>query len=59
MSGAIMTQWVRLLINCGLRVTNDNGDDTGKIISKGFEVGLAINLTLLLKWDPIEKPLLL
>ena len=32
------------------------GDDfNGKIVSKGFEVGLAINLTLLLKWDPIEN----
>ena len=32
------------------------GDDfNGKIVSKGFEVGLAMNLTLLLKWDPIEN----
>ena len=37
---------------------NDSGggdDFNGKIVSKGFEVGLAINLTLLLKWDPIEN----
>lgn len=27
----------------------------GSITSKGVEAGLAVNITLLLKWDPIEN----
>ena len=36
---------------------SDSGGEgyNGKIISKGFEASLAANLTLLLKWDPIEN----